>query len=78
MKLVKVKEMPSRANHNISEYLNEFTQMNTAAVQIEIAEGEYKNVKTAKSSFDNAIKRNGLPMRTMVRKGKLYLVRTDM
>ena len=78
MKLVKVKEVPSRVNHKIWEYLNEFMQMNTAVVRVEIADGEYKCVANARGSFDNAIKRIKIPVKTMTREGKLYLIRTDM
>lgn len=78
MKLVKVKEVPVRVNHKISEYLDEFMQMDTAVVQVEIAEGEYKSMSIARNVFDQTIKRTRVPVKTMTREGKLYLIRIDM
>lgn len=78
MKMVKVKEMPSRINHDLQGYIAEFMKMNTPIVQVKLAPGEYANMKTAQSCMISAINRAKVPVKTKVRDGKMYLVRTDM
>ena len=78
MKLVKVKEIPSRTNHNLQSYIAEFMEMNTKVVQVEFAPEEYKTENSAQSSFCQAIARAKAPIKSSVRNGKLYLIRIDM
>ena len=78
MKLVKVTEMPKRTNHDLQGYIAEFMEMNTSVVQVYFAPGEYKTENSAQSSFCQAILRAKVPVKTSVRNGKLYLIRTDM
>lgn len=78
MKLVKVKEMPSRINHDLQGYIATFMKMDTQIVQVELAPGEYANMKSAQSCILSAINRAKVPVKTSVCDGKLYLIRTDM
>lgn len=58
--------------------LKEFMNMNTRVVEVSLSEGEYKSVTSAQASVVKAIKRYALPIKAVVRKHTLYLVRTDM
>lgn len=78
MKLVKVKEMPSRRNNDVQGYLTEFMQMNVPVVRVDFASKEYKSVHSAAGSFIKAIKRLNIPAKLMIRDGQVYLIRTDI
>lgn len=78
MKLVKVKEVPTRNYNKVECYVEEFMQMNTPTVRVEIATKEYATVYSAAGSFRKAIKRLKLPVQATVRDRQLYLIRTDM
>lgn len=52
--------------------------MNTRVVEVSLSEGEYRSVTSAQASVGKAIKRYALPIKAVVRKYTLYLVRTDM
>ena len=78
MRLVKVKDVPRRTNHDLQSYIAEFMNMNVHVVQVEFAPEEYKSENSAQSSFCQAILRARVPMKTSIRNGKLYLIRTDM
>lgn len=58
--------------------LKEFMNMNTRVVEVSLSEGEYRSVTSAQASVGKAIKRYALPIKAVVRKYTLYLVRTDM
>lgn len=78
MKLVEIKEVPSRHNNKVESYLTEFMQMNTPVVRVELAPAEYVSAYSAANSFRKAIKRLRAPVKSAVRNGQLYLIRTDM
>lgn len=78
MKLVEVKEVPSRHNNKVEGYLTEFMQMNTPVVRVEIAPKEYASTYSAAGSFRKAIERLKLPAKAMVRKGQVFLICTDI
>lgn len=78
MKLVEIKEVPSRHNNKVECYLTKFMQMNTPVVRVELAPAEYKSAYSAANSFSKAIKRLRAPVKSMVRNDQVFLVRTDM
>jgi len=39
---------------------------------------DYSSAKTCYQSFSRAIKRGGYPMIVMIRRGRVFLIRTDM
>lgn len=78
MKLVKVKDLPSRKNHDLQGYITEFMESDALVAKVYFAPGEYKSENSAQSSLCQAILRAKAPIRTSIRNGELYLIRTDM
>lgn len=67
-----------RHRSKLEAELTEFMNMNTEAVEVSLGVDEYKSVTSAQATVSKAIKRYAFPVRAVVRKGVLYLVRTDM
>lgn len=59
----------------LQSVLEEFANSNQAAVHLIFDEGEYKNVKSAHSSFRVAIKRMNYPIAVRTLNGELYLIK---
>ena len=78
MKLVEVKDVPTRNRNKVECYVKEFMQMNVPVVRVEIAPKEYTSAYSAAGSFRKAIVRLKLPAKAMVRKGQVFLIRTDI
>lgn len=79
MKFTEMKNgLPRRENHKLNLLLTEFVRMNVKVVRIDLEENEYASVTVARSVIGSACKRWCVPVKTKVRDGILYLVRTDM
>lgn len=58
--------------------LFEFMKMNVEAVKLSFGKNEYKNSHSAYTTYHKAVRRFAFPVRVVMRKGEVYLVRTDM
>lgn len=58
--------------------LFEFMKMNVEAAKLTFGENEYASAHSAYSTYHKAVKRFAFPVRVAMRKGEIYLVRTDM
>ena len=52
-------------------------RMETKAVEVQI-EGHYSSADSARESMKAAAKRYGMPILVITRRGKVYLIRTDI
>ncbi|MBQ8237867.1 MAG: hypothetical protein IJZ39_06965 [Oscillospiraceae bacterium] len=79
MKFTEMKNgLPKRENNKLNLLLKEFVRMNVAVVRVDLEQHEYASVSVARSVIGAACKRHCVPVKTKVRDGVLYLVRTDM
>lgn len=79
MRFIEMKDgLPKRENHKLNLLLKEFVRMNVEVVKVDLEEHEYASVSVARSVIGAACKRHCVPVKTKVRDGILYLVRTDM
>ena len=66
-----------RPKTKLEAELSEFIRMNVKSVEVS-TDGHYKSSKVAYNVLWVAIKRHGFPIKVITRKGKVYLIRTDM
>lgn len=78
MNFEKVKGIPKRTNHKLTNYLNEFMRMNVKTAKVHFSDGEYKSVRIGAGCLGVAIKRNGYPIEVHVQEGDVYLMRRDL
>lgn len=78
MKGIIVCDVPVVRNHNLKRFLADFMLTKSKHYKVEIEEGEYKNANVAYESLRLAIKRQKHPIKISIRKGEIYLTRTDM
>lgn len=80
MSFIEQTEIPKfwKPRSKIDAELTEFMRMNVKCVRVTFGENEYSSVKSAQNILNTGAKRTGFPIKARQRKGKLYLVRTDM
>lgn len=78
MRGITVHEIPERRYHNVRRFLDEFMLANAKYFKVEFAEGEYKNIYAGYKSLHAAVKNGHYPIEVSIRKGEVYLTRTDM
>lgn len=78
MKGTIVCDIPVVRNHNLKRFLGDFMLTKSKHYKVELEEGEYKTPYTAYESIRYAIKRHKYPIKISIRKGVIYLTRTDM
>lgn len=78
MKGIIVCEVPGVVNHNLKRFLEDFMLANVKHFKVEYTEGEYKDSNVAYESLRIAAKRHKQPIKVSIRKGEIYLTRTDM
>lgn len=80
MKLVKASEEVVNKLYTpgkIQKALDEFLKMDCLAVKVVLEDGEYAHTRSAQSSYHNAIKKMGVPVKARILAGDLYLIRVD-
>ena len=65
-------------NTKWSDLLKEFVASGSAVSELIYSPDEYSSPKVLRSVAGLAIKRNVYPVKAVIRKDKVYLVRTDM
>ena len=80
MRFTEVKEVPKVRGRNVLlvKELEEFVNMGVKNVKVTFTPGEYKNSNSCQATLHKAIKKEHLPIKVIMRKGEIYLVRTDM
>ena len=80
MTFTKVEKVPEqrRACKNLIRFLTQFMAENIKIAEVRFTEHDYKSAKVAQTSMIYAIKRERLPIKTVKREERLFLVRTDM
>lgn len=79
MRLKECKEgLPRRQNNKLEDILKEFMHMNVPVAIAELDVGEYASPRVAQNVLGIAARRNALPVKSVCKIGKVYLVRTDM
>jgi hypothetical protein len=71
-------DVPKKKYRRLEGELKEFMAMNVKCVEMQFTENEYVNANSASTNIRRAVKRYSLPINAYMRKGKVYLVRTDM
>lgn len=79
IKLIAVKELPSRGTRNsLLPIIERFVNDDATIVKIEYAPNDYKNPKICQSTFSQSIKRSGYKhISVNIRNGDVYLVKTE-
>ena len=62
---------------NVRKLLDEFWESGNPIMRVDYDVNEYVSPSSAKSSFLGAIKRSGYNVITIVKNGKLYLIRSS-
>lgn len=80
IRLTKVEKMPEvkRPYNKTKVVFTEFIKSQARMVVISYDEGEYTNPKSLYNLLHKAAKRDGVPVRVLMRDNSVYLVRTDM
>ena len=81
MRFIEVEPMEVKAvkpYHNLKAELTEFMNMNVKAARCRLDKDHYVSVNVARTTLYKAAKRYTLPIALTIRKGELYLIRTDM
>lgn len=70
--------LPKRTYNKLDKYLEEFVRMNVPVARVDLDDREYASPSVARSVIGVACKRWAVPVKAVLREGKVYLVRTDM
>lgn len=79
MRMVVVKDgVPKRDYFKLKAMFDEFMALNVKVVKLELDEGDYASVYVAMHTIGKSAKTHGYPVKTSVRNGEVYMIRTDM